>query len=573
MRKDLYTNGSVDLPKINKGRSFFDLSHSSHTAMNSGFLYPIDQIIEVLPGDTFDYSHKLNIRMSNPPKTPTMDQLVFDIYYFYVPNRIVWSDFDKFITGYDSNFYSPTTPTMPFIDIVNPNASSSTYASLYGSLLDYQGYGGMSFQSSGISGTLNPSSLGPRGYYMIWNEYFRYESLQSEVLVSTSSNPTAYSNIMTQSVISGSNYFVLQQDSTFNNNYNNLMAKQLFGLALCKVNRLPGYFSRALPQPLAGDEVQILSDINIGGIAGSVLFNFDDPVSNGSSTTYYHTPSMSTNSATLQAPNSTFLESINGPVGASESNSIRALSNAFALNKFLYIDNIYGRRITEWTYGHFGVNVPDSRVARPEFLAKRRIYININQIMQSSETTSTSPQGNAGAWSQTFDSSHDFTKSFVEYGYIHTLGCIRVLNHTYSQGIQRHWNYRSRFDYYLPEFNNVGDEPIYQKEIYANTLTPNQVFGYQERYARYKMLFSSVSGLMRPQVSGNLAVWTYTDYYASAPQLSSLWMFEPQANINNTFFFSQSNTVPGFILDYVADIKSYRSMPYHSIPGGLTGSW
>ena len=138
MRKDLYTNGSVDLPKINKKRSFFDLTHSSHIDMNPGILYPIDQVIEIVPGDTFDYSHRLNIRMSNPPKTPVMDQLVFDIYYFYVPNRIVWNNWDNFITNYSgSNYYTNFSGSYPIIQLHNL-ANGDT--KLFYSVLDFLGY-------------------------------------------------------------------------------------------------------------------------------------------------------------------------------------------------------------------------------------------------------------------------------------------------------------------------------------------------------------------------------------------------------------------------------------------------
>lgn len=192
--------------------------------------------------------------------------------------------------------------------------------------------------------------------------------------------------------------------------------------------------------------------------------------------------------------------------------------------------------------------------------------------MQSSSTDTTSPQGNAGAWSETYDVSKDFVKSFVEYGNLFALGCIRVLNHSFAQGIDRKWSRRTRFDYYLPEFNNVGDQEIKTKEIFCNTLLPDQTWGYQERYAEYKMIPSRVAGFMRPQVTGTLAVWTYTDYYASAPTFNIGWMFEPHANFNDTIYIADT-TAPSFILDYVAEIKGYRSMPYHSEPGDLTGSW
>ena len=464
MRKDLYTNGSVDLPTISKRRSYFDLTHSSHIDMNIGMLYPIDQFIDLVPGDTFEYGHKAHLRMTNPPKTPTMDQLVFDIYFFYVPNRIVWDDWDKFIANDSGNdFYTGYSGTEPVVDLAG-KAPSSSYAKLDHSVLDYLGFGSSEVIGSSIA-SLNPSALPVRGYYKIWNEYFRYESLQHPVLVSTGNSPIA--SLMTSS----GNYYT---NTSGNNQYSTWTSYhnvECYGLNLMPVNRLPGYFSRALPQPLAGSDVKILSSVSLtsptaSGNNASSNSSFGLTVTGLSAYASYE-------GKTIAGPSSgVTVTSINGVLSGVD-NSIRALSQAFALNKFLYIDNVYGKRITEWTYGHFGVNVPDSRVQRPEFLAKKRIYVNINQIMQSSET-GTSPQGNAGAWSETYDVSKDFVKSFVEYGNLFALGCIRVLNHSYAQGIDRKWSRRTRFDYYLPEFNNVGDQEIKTKEIYCNTSLPDQ---------------------------------------------------------------------------------------------------
>lgn len=570
MRKDLYTNGSVDLPKINKQRSFFDLTHSSHIDMCSGILYPIDQVIEICPGDTFDYSHALNIRMTNPPKTPTSDTLVFDLYWFYVPHRIVWKNFDKFITNQGPSFYVDANYSYPVMDLQNPNLSGTSYPALNNSALDYLGYGLLNLKGSAIGGAANPSYLPLRGYCKIWNEYFRYESLQTEVLIDEDDTPFSYSNFLNPSAqlstSTASNYYEAALDPALC--WSDLITKKCYANVLLPVNRLPGYFSRALPQPLAGSDVKILEDISINN--PYVLNSSGQPASNGNLTVYGSDGDISIDSG-LE-----FLGSINGNLGASSSNTIRSLSNAFALNKFLYIDNVYGKRITEWTYGHFEVNVPDSRVQRPEFLAKRRVYININQIIQSSATETSSPQGNAGAWSQTYDKAHDFVKSFVEFGYLFSLGCIRVLNHSFSQGIDKHWAYRSRFDFMLPEFNNVGDQEVKLYEIYPEVISGlsnfDATFGYQERYAHLKMIPSRVAGYMRPQHPQTLAVYTYTDYYASRPYLSAQWMFEPHENVDRTLYINQL-TAPAFILDYVADIKSYRTIPYHSIPGGLTGSY
>lgn len=564
MRSDLYTNGSVDLPKIKKGRSFFDLTHSNSCDMNVGVLYPIDQAIQVVPGDTFDYSHRLNIRMTNPPKTPTFGTLAFDIYWFYTPNRILWRNWDRFITGNYNQGYNVVTPSMPVVDIQNSSLSSANniLKDLHFSVLDYLGFGNLSIIGTGATGLFNPQLLPVRAYYYCWNEFFRYESLQKEVLIDfddTSMSYLTYAPVLSN--IQVSSFYNLNLKTNDSSIYNHLMSKKYFGLALMPVNRLPGYFSRCLPQPQAGSDVKILENLTLSSVT----------TINSSGSTI--TGSLSTGATGLTAGGTNASLKSNNVGG--ESNTIRALSNAFALNKFLYIDNVYGQRITEWTYGHFGVNVPDGRVQRPEYLAKKRVYINVNQIIQSSETTQTSPQGNAGAWSQTYDSGYDFAKSFVEYGFLLTLGCIRVLNHTFSQGIDKFWSYRSKFDYYLPEFNNTGDETVFTDELYpavASGQSNHTAFGYQERYAHLKMIPSKVCGYMRPGITGSLAIWNYADLYSSAPTLSATWMMEPRDNVDRTLFFSQ-DTAPAFILDYVADIKAYRTMPYHSIPGGLTGSW
>lgn len=568
MRKDLYTNGSVDLPKITKGRSFFDLSHSSHVDMNIGILYPIDQVIEIVPGDTFDYSHRLSLRMPNPPKTPTSDQLVLDIYWFYTPLRILWKNFDKFITGSGDQNYVAVNPVMPTIDLQNPNIASSNtiLKDLRFSVLDYLGYGNFSVIGAGASAIFNPVLLPVRSYYYIWNEYFRYEHLQKEVLIDFDDTIDNYVNqAPLLSNIQVANFYLLANKTNNPGVYNHLMSKKYFGLCLMPTNRLPGYFSRALPEPIQGGDVKILEDINV--VNPAITRSGTSPSPFG---------------GTVVSDSSGYLETSNGPIGSlignlgsSESNTIRALSQAFALNKFLYIDNVYGQRITEWTYGHFGVNVPDSRVQRPEFLAKQRVYVNINQIMQSSASETNSPQGNAGAWSQTYHQAFDFAKSFVEFGYLISLGTIRVLNHSFSQGINKLWSYRTRFDFYLPEFNNCGDQEIMTRELYpafSSGSTVDVVFGFQERYAHLKMIPSFVAGHMRPDSPNTLAIWTYTDSYAGVPSLSATWMMEPRVNVDRTLYLNQ-DTAPAFILDFVADIKAYRTMPYHSIPGGLTGSW
>ena len=556
MRKDLYTNGSVDIPRISKKRSFFDLSHSNHLDMNAGVLYPID-CFPIMPGDSMEYGHRLNIRMTNPPKTPTMDQLVLDLYYFYSPNRIVWEHWDQFITNNSGNYYVNANYTIPILDV--QGASTSTYFNdLHCSVLDYLGYGGLNQLGAANNSLCNPNALPVRMYYKIWNEYFRFSPLQTEVLVPTNDTPIKPFLLMSETM---TYYDALRVTNT--SWWSSHISKTLFDCVLMPVNRLPGYFSRALPQPIAGAEIKILEEIQVD--SPKFYKNNNSPnyslLSNGNVSAF---------GGELMDYDGDLASRITGSLGATASNSIRALSNAFALNKFLYIDNLYGKRITEWTYGHFGVQVPDSRVQRPEFLGKKRVYININQIMQTSETDTTA-QGHAGAWSQTFDQGHDFTKSFVEFGYVIGVACIRVLNHSFAQGVDKHWSARTRFDFPMLEFVNTGDEEVKKFEIFFDNNAPLSTWGYQERYASWKMIPSRVCGQMRPTYTQPLSIWTYTDYYSTAPTLSATWIMEPRANIDNTLYVS-SSVAPSFILDYVADIKAYRTLPYHSIPGGLTGS-
>lgn len=559
MAKDVYVSNNMSLPEITKKRSFFNLNHSSHLDMNCGLLYPIDKPWEVIPGDSFDAGIKMSIRMSNPPKVPTCDQLVFDLFYYYVPNRIVYDNWDQFITGDTGTDYTVLSNlTVPQIVCQNTSAQNFEF-----SLLDYIGFNNLKFPAvSGSTTTYFATNALPiRGYYRIWNEFFRYESLQQPVLVPTSGSTTYVDD----------HNFDFFKDVFVYSDYSGLQTYPYHGLSLMRTNRLPDYFSRALPAPVAGPDVKILEDIFIknpavSGTNGSSSTSSSIQVNNLS-------PYQAFNNNRL-ATGGSFLSSLTGSLDYGTSNSIRALSNAFALNKLLYTENIYGRRITEWTYGQFGVTVPDDRVQRPEPITRRRIYLNMSQIMQSSET-GTTPQGTAGAWSYTeFRDTNLFFKSLVEFGYIHVLGTIRVLNHTYAQGTPRDYQYQTRFDYFMPPFVNVGDQDLKLHELYFNGYYGNQneVFGYQERNKHLKVGMNYVAGHMRPQATNTLAIYTYTDYYSSRPYLSDEWIQEPIENIDRTMYLAH-DVSPQFIVDCVHLVKAWRTMPYNSEPGGLTGSW
>jgi hypothetical protein len=252
-----------------------------------------------------------------------------------------------------------------------------------------------------------------------------------------------------------------------------------------------------------------------------------------------------------------------GSVSAATINQLRM---AFQIQKLYEKDARGGTRYIEILKAHFGVTSPDARLQRPEYLGGNRIPININQVVQQSQTTDQSPQGNPVGLSLTTDTHSDFTKSFVEHGFVIGLMVARY-DHTYQQGIERFWSRKDRFDYYWPVFANIGEQAVLNKEIYAQgTEADNEVFGYQEAWADYRYKPNRVTGEMRSQYTQSLDVWHLADDYSSLPSLSDSWIREDPANVNRVLAVSEQNANQLFADIYIQN-RSTRPMPMYSIPG------
>lgn len=251
----------------------------------------------------------------------------------------------------------------------------------------------------------------------------------------------------------------------------------------------------------------------------------------------------------------------NGSIGAPTINDLRL---AVATQQFLEASALYGSRYTELLRGMFGVIAPDASLQRPEYLGGKRLRVNVSQVVQTSSTDSTSPQGNVAGLSVTGDKSSSFTKSFTEHGWL--IGCCCVRNeNVYQQGINRLWRRFDRLDYYWPKFAHVGNEPVFTTEIYADA-PADEVFGYQEYAAAYRYIPSVVTGAFRSDYQTSLDSWHYADYYESKPFLSSEWMKSDPANIDRTLAV-QSTVEDQFIADFFFDINMVRPMPAYSTPG------
>ncbi len=534
------------LPKVDISRSRFDRSCSHKTSFNAGDLIPF-YIDEVLPGDTFNVKTSKVVRMQSL-LTPVMDNVYLDTYYFYVPNRLVWQHWRE-LNGENtqSAWVSPVEYEVPQI-----TAPTGGWAA--GTIADYLGI------PTGVS-NLSVSALPFRAYALICNEWFRDENLSDPLNVPTD-----------DTTVVGVNTGTWVTD----------VAK---GGLPYKAAKYHDYFTSCLPSPQKGPDVLIPggtgANVPVYALpeqvpahdgAGNVVF----PSFQGRYGTMWFNENTNVNSfsnqdfATVQSNTSSgFAKPLNlWAVGDSSlaSATINQLRQAFQVQKLYERDARGGTRYIEILKSHFGVTSPDARLQRPEYLGGNRMPININQVLQQSQTTDQSAQGTPTGFSLTTDVHSDFTKSFVEHGFVIGIMVARY-DHTYQQGLERFWSRKDRFDYYWPVFANIGEQAVLNKEIYAQgTAQDDEVFGYQEAWADYRYKPNRVSGEMRSNYAQSLDVWHLGDDYAALPKLGDSWIREDSSNINRVLAVSEQNSNQFFADIYVQN-RTTRPMPMYSIPG------
>lgn len=522
------TSHFSNLPAVSIQRSLMDRNSTHKTTFNAGKLIPV-YVDEVLPGDTVTMDLSTLCRMSTPV-FPVMDDAFLDYHFFFVPTRILWDNWEKFNGASDDEWAQTVEYQIPTI----------TKTPQVGDIFDHFGLP--------VGRSVTVSSLPFRAYYMIWNEWFRDQNVMDSYLVNTGNSNSA---------------------SDFNN------------FELANVSKYHDYFTSALPSPQKGAAVTL----PIGETAPVYTSAFDTPLdanivplkirgsviptkgnlgitsdgSNGSVFTY--ADAAGTSQGSFEPSN--LWADLTQVTGA----TINALRQAFAVQRLLEKDARGGTRYRELVRAHFGVLTGDARVQVPEYLGGRHIRINVNQVVQMSSSDDVSPQGNTAAFSKTVDFGSLFTKSFTEHGYLIGVASVRT-NHTYQQGINKLWNRSSRFDFYWPELAFIGEQPILNKEIYAqgNAELDNQVFGYQEAWAEYRYKPSTVSGYFRSGVDGSLDAWHYGDYYESQPFLSKDWIEETSVNVDRTLAVS-SELSDQFLVDIYFKARWARPMPVNSIPG------
>lgn len=547
------------IPKIEIPRSRFPMNHGHKTSFNVGEIIPID-CMEVIPGSTIDFDISHVVRMQTM-LDPIMDNLYLDEYSFFVPMRLVWNHTKEFF-GENTTAPWKQTTTYQIPQITAPSGGWNV-----GTLADYFGI------PTGV-GNLSVNALPFRAYALTMNEWFRYTPVTTPCNVPVDDT--------TQSGSNGSSYVtdVVNGGTPF-------IAKKLTSSP----------FENALPSPQCGPDVtvplgQYASVVTTGDtIPFSKFPKFEDsgnkysyPVlyklSNDAGITSNSLLSTNTNGqsnislSTTENYASITPRNLYADLENATASSINQLRTAFAIQRYYEKLSRAGNRYREQLQTLYGVTPQDSRVQIPEFLGHSRSIININQVVQTSGTvstteengTETTPQGTLTAYSQTNGKTKRITKSFCEHGYLITLAIVRY-DHSYPDGLEPMWTRKDHLDVYQPTFANLGEQKIRNDSLFAQgTSADSEAFGYQEAWYDYRWKPSRVSGEMRPKATNTLASWHLADNYASLPTLSDTWVREDKTNLDRCLAVT-SSVSNQFFGDFYVNMKVTAPMPVYSVPG------
>lgn len=577
MKKSNFVFGSV--PMIRASRSKFDLSFTHKTSGNVGKLYPFF-CQEVYPGDTFKTKSTILARLNSAYLRPVMDNLFLDQYFFFVPSRLV---FDKFAQVFGENKESAWAVKNP------PSIPCFQNTELTGNIALHDNVCAYLYLPVGedLKANIKDISLLPaRAFALIYDEWFRDEN-----------------NIQPMNIQKGA----ASASEKLNNNpwsENNYLGK-------CpSVAKFHDYFTTCLPSPQKGDPVQAIgsaiSPVNTYSFKDLGYDSLTDRLSsmNGSQNLLWakFNTSNAQNVMTRDYVQSVdpwagsvgvvaqvadgltnkYLRGVTVPkeTGGTTQNfallpynlgvavnpiTVNDLRLAFQTQKMLEKDARGGTRYREYILSHFGVSVADSRVQVPEFLGGKRTPLNVQQVAQTSQATTDSPLASLGAYSLSFGQS-GFSKGFTEHGYIIGVMCLRY-HHTYQQGVERFAFRKNRLDFYDPVFANIGEQPVYKKELFAGA-PADSVFGYQEAWADLRYRPSRVSGQLASKSTNTLDIYHFADEYSKAPTLTGGFINETDSNFARTIAIAdaQSADADQFVFDIYCQNEAIRELPVYSVP-------
>ncbi len=526
------------VPTATIPRSQFNRSHTHKTTFDAGFLVPM-YVDEILPGDTFNLNVTIFARLATPIY-PIMDNMYLDVFFFFVPNRLVWDNWQKFCG-------EQTDPADSISFTIPQSQSGSGGAAL--ELRDYMGI------PVGKSNT-DINALPLRAYNLIWNEWFRDQNLQDSVTVAKDDGPDDYAE----------HRFLLQRGKRHDYFTSSLPwpQKQTASVSLPLGTSAPVDFT-----------LTVHPSFNIGSATDKGLLR--DPAGSSDRITWEggDPGAAGTTPAEWNSVTNLGFTAVTDLTGATAA-TINAIREAFQIQKLLERDARGGTRYVELVKSHFGVTSPDARLQRPEYLGGGTIPVIISQVAQTAQSTTaggwdTTPGGSLRAFGTAAGGGMGFIKSFVEHGYVIGLVSARA-DLTYQEGLHKMWSRSTRYDFYWPAFANLGEQAVLNQEIFfddddAGGAPPadnnSKVWGYQERWAEYRYAPSKITGQFRSAHGTTLDAWHLAQEFSTLPVLGDTF-------IKDTPPVDRVIAVPAephFIFDSYFQIKCARPMPVYSIPG------
>ena len=521
--KSIMNHDFSRVPRAEIPRSSFDRSMNLKTTLDSGYLYPIFWD-EALPGDTFSLNMHGFARLATPLH-PFMDNLYFNTFFFSVPVRLLWDNWQKFM-GEQRN---PGDST----DFLVPQMTAPEGGYPIGSVYDHLGL------PTGVAGFTH-MCLPLRAYNHIWNDWFRDQNLQDSLTTKTDDGPDDPA------------LYTLQRRG-----------------------KRHDYFASSLPWPQKGAAVDIplSGTAPVKGIgvfsgsfinAGSTIYETNDTLAPGTIGAGFGTGSWLSGTKT-------------GPIGAdnrpqvfadlssASAATINQLRQAFQLQKLLERDARGGTRYTEIIRAHFNVTSPDARLQRPEYLGGGQSLVNLHTVPQTSGSGAytPTPQGALSAYGTASLSGHGFTQSFTEHCIVIGLLSVRGDLH-YQQGLNRAWSRRTKYDYYWPALAMIGEQAVLSKELYTDGTPDDElVWGYQERFAEYRYKPSLITGQMRSSAALSLDTWHLAQDFATRPVLNQTFI-EERPPVERVIAVPSE---PQFIFDAYFKLRCARPMPVYGVPG------
>lgn len=501
--KNIFNQSGGSKPKKNA----FDLSHENKLSLNMGDLVPF-YLQDVIPGDSFKMNSEIFMRLA-PMVSPVMHKINVFTHFYFVPNRILWTNWNDFITGGENGLANPTFPK-----ITLSQGDQSSFLKK-GSLCDYIG---IPIPPAGtITNNLNISALPFRAYQMIYNEYYRDQNLQAKIAFALGDTVAEYTALT----------------------------------SLRKRAWEKDYFTSCLPEAQKGGEVLLPIDSTVSYLDNSRLYN-NTAEANGA---------LSAIAGDLTSDGSPVASRLENIEEIENTISVNDLRRVTRLQRWLERNMRGGSRVNEMLYNHFGVKSKDSRLQRPEFLGGGRQNVIISEVLATAESEA-GPLGEMAGHGISAGGMNGFTKSFDEHGII--IGIMSVLPRVsyMNQGVERHLQKFDKFDYFWPEFAQLGEQEVLQSELfhdYLGTASSNPAFGYQSRYAEYKYKQSQVHGDFRD----NLDFWHLARKFENAPALNSSFI---TADPRHDIFAVTDPGVHKLYAQVYHNVRAIRPIPVFNNP-------